>query len=207
MKILILIGALLGAWAEGRTFRDLFANGDFSEWGATGETSYKGYQFQGGILSSTPKCQYLVSAKEYGSFHLKFEFKLTAGANNGLGILYPGVGDPAKTGIEIQILDDHARKYEDLKPWQYHGSLYFLAAAKRGALRPAGAWNEQEIILEKNQVTVILNGDVIIKQDLKDLSQKHPEHEGVKRRSGHLVFCGHKDVVHFRKVRLSEDGP
>jgi len=37
----------------------------------------------------------LYSKKEYGDFHMKFDFQLTPGANNGLGIRAPLEGDAA----------------------------------------------------------------------------------------------------------------
>src|SRR6476646_2598372 len=44
--------------------------------------------------------------KEYGNFAFRFEFMLTPGANNGVGIRAPYEGDAAYQGMEIQILDD-----------------------------------------------------------------------------------------------------
>ncbi|MFY9364060.1 MAG: family 16 glycoside hydrolase, partial [Bacteroidales bacterium] len=47
----------------------------------------------------------LYTVKEYGDFIFRFEFKLTPGANNGVGIRAPGTGDAAYEGMEVQILD------------------------------------------------------------------------------------------------------
>lgn len=41
--------------------------------------------------------------------------------------------------MEIQILDNSAKKYAKLKEYQFHGSLYTLQAAKREGLKP-GPW-------------------------------------------------------------------
>ena len=62
----------------------------------------------------------LYTENEYSNFILRFEFLLTPGANNGLGIHTPLDGDPAYVGKEIQILDNTAQKYANLKPYQYH---------------------------------------------------------------------------------------
>ena len=48
----------------------------------------------------------LFTEKEFGNFAFRFEFLLTAGANNGIGIRAPYEGDAAYQGMEIQILDD-----------------------------------------------------------------------------------------------------
>jgi hypothetical protein len=90
----------------------------------------------------------------------RFEFKLEEGANNGLGIRAPLEGDAAYVGMELQILDDNAaeKKYGKLRPAQFHGSIYDVVPAKRGALKPAGEWNSQEVVCEGRNVKVTLNG-------------------------------------------------
>src|ERR1051325_9076232 len=50
----------------------------------------------------------LYTEKEYANFVLRFEFKLTPGANNGIGIRAPREGDAAFVGMEIQVLDNDA---------------------------------------------------------------------------------------------------
>ena len=82
-----------------------------------------GYLVQDGKLICPPGGGgNLLSEKEYTDFILRFEFKLEEGSNNGLAIRYPGTGDPAYAGVELQVLDDSAEKYGKLKPYQYHGN-------------------------------------------------------------------------------------
>src|SRR6266699_623216 len=66
----------------------------------------------------------LFTEREFGNFVFRFEFVLTAAANNGIGIRAPYEGDAAYQGMEIQILDDDAPRYRKLRPAQYHGSIY-----------------------------------------------------------------------------------
>ena|ERR1039457_2547572 len=54
----------------------------------------------------------LFTEKEFGNFVFRFEFVLTAGANNGIGIRAPYEGDAAYQGMEIQILDDGDQVYK-----------------------------------------------------------------------------------------------
>jgi len=83
----------------------------------------------------------LFTEKEYSDFVVRFEFKLEPGSNNGLGIRSPLEGDPAYVGMELQILDDSAPQYADkLRPAQYHGSVYDVVPAHRGALKKPGGW-------------------------------------------------------------------
>ena len=142
--------------------------------------------------------------KEYADYIFEFEFQLTPGANNGLGVHYPGKGDAAYTGMELQILDNTADKYKDLKEWQFHGSVYSLAPALKGHLVPVGEWNKQRVTIRGPRLTVELNGVCITDANLEELSKAKPKHQGVKRRSGHICFAGHGDVIRVRNVRIAE---
>lgn len=69
----------------------------------------------------------LLTEQEFSDFVLRFEFRLTPGANNGLGIRAPVDGDAAFQAMELQILDDSHPKYAALRPWQIHGAIYGVA--------------------------------------------------------------------------------
>lgn len=150
----------------------------------------------------------LYTEKEYGNFVLRFEFQLTPGANNGLGIHAPLEGDAAYVGKELQILDNEAAKYATLQPYQYHGSVYGVIAAKRGYLRPTGEWNQQEVRVQHPYVTVVLNGEVILEGNYLEASINgaldKKEHPGLQRSRGHIGFLGHGDVVRFRNIKIKE---
>lgn len=150
----------------------------------------------------------LYTKKEYGDFHMKFEFQLTPGANNGLGIRTPLEGDAAYVGMELQILDNTSPMYAKLQPYQYHGSVYGIIPAKQGYLKPVGEWNEEEVIAEGNHIKVILNGEVItdgdIVQAIKDGTLDHKEHPGLLNKTGHIGFLGHGSPLKFRNLRIKE---
>ncbi|MCK0144701.1 DUF1080 domain-containing protein [Arenibacter sp. F26102] len=150
----------------------------------------------------------LFTAEEYSDFIFRFDFKLTPGANNGLGIHAPLEGDAAYEGKELQILDDTAEIYANLKPYQYHGSVYGIIAAKRGALNPVGEWNSQEVVVKGNHVKITLNGTVIVDGDWKEASKNgtadHKEHPGLERNTGHIGFLGHGAELAFRNIRIKD---
>jgi hypothetical protein len=169
-----------------------------------------GYEIVDGALMCKPQGGgNLYTEKEYSDFHFKFEFKLTPGANNGIGIRTPLQGDPAFVGMEIQVLDDSSTKYDGkLAEYQYHGSVYGVVPAKRGHLKPVGEWNSEEIILKGKHIQVILNGETIVDADLEKASTPKTidgrEHPGLKRDSGYIGFCGHGAEVWFRNLRIKE---
>ena len=171
------------------------------------EGGVKGYGVEDGAIYCKQKGGgNLYTAKEYGDFVFRFEFKLTAGANNGIGIRTPRGVDAAYHGMEIQVLDDTSPRYKNLRPDQYHGSIYGVVAAKRGHQKPVGQWNRQEIFCQGNHVKVTLNGVVIVDADIiKESTPKvQARHPGLKREKGYIAFCGHGARVEFRNVRIKE---
>lgn len=192
--------------AQNRGLTPIFDGKSLAGWTLVGKKG-PGYIVQdGAIVCPADGGGNLFTEKEYGDFVFHFEFKLTENANNGIGIRAPLEGDAAYVGMEIQVLHDDGPQYARLRPEQYHGSIYDLVAAKRGALKKPGQWNEEEIRAEGRRVKVTLNGKVIVDADLNQITdpgklQKHP---GILRERGHLGFLGHGSHVEFRNIRVQE---
>ena len=150
----------------------------------------------------------LFTEKEYSDFIFRFEFQLTPGANNGLGIRAPLEGDAAYVGMELQILDNTASIYANLEEYQYHGSVYGVIPAKRGFLNPVGEWNSQEVIANVSKIKVILNGTTILEGDIEEASKNgtldHKEHPGLLRDKGYIGFLGHGSELKFRNLRIKD---
>jgi len=149
----------------------------------------------------------LFTVKEYANFIFDFEFRVSTGGNNGVGIRAPLEGDAAFVGMEIQILDDEAPLYKGkLRPAQYHGSIYDVFPAKPGYLKKAGEWNHEQIKADGRHIQVILNTHTIVDANLDSVKdpavlKKHP---GLARTSGHIGFLGHESRVEFRQIRIKE---
>lgn len=185
-------------------FTSLFNGSTLDGW----QGDVDGYEaIDGEIRSKKGVGGNLLTKREFADFVLQFEFRLTPGANNGLGIRAPEAGDAAFVGMELQILDDGHEKYSGIAPYQAHGSIYGVVPAKRGALKPTGEWNQQEVIAKGSKITVILNGTTIVDADIAEFrggkktldGQAHP---GLDRTTGHIGFLGHGDEVHFRNIRI-----
>jgi hypothetical protein len=185
---------------EGAGFEPVFDGKTMDGW----QGDIDSYEVVDGSLCCRPgQSGNLYSADSYEDFAVRLLFRLPAGGNNGLAIRYPGIGDPAYTGLEVQILDDTAPQYAGLQPWQFHGSVYGMAAAHKGYLRPIGEWNYQEVRVVGRRVRVELNGTPILDADLTDLVSKLGEkHKGYDRIEGRLGFAGHGDPVAFRAVAI-----
>ncbi len=202
-------------------FTSLFNGKDLTGWvygrrGSAEHRTGKGYQVEDGILFSTKEDGgNLYTEKEYGDFVLRFEFKLTENANNGIGIRAPLQGDASRAGIEIQVLDDGGSEYTKLEPYQYHGSIYGMVPSTRGFQKPVGEWNSQEITARGRRITVVLNGTTIVDASLDDVKDEaklkthrdlsKPEGaRGIANARGHIGLLGHGTRVEFRNLRIRE---
>jgi hypothetical protein len=186
-------------------YKPLFNGRDTAGW--TGGTG--GYKVEDGTLISLPLGRgNLYTDSEHADFSFRFDFKLTPGANNGVGIRAPLGGDSAYQGMEIQILDDGADQYKSIQPWQAHGSIYGIVPARQGSLKPVGEWNHEEIIARGRQITVIVNGQTIVDADLDEATKNgtvdHKDHPGLARASGHIGFLGHGARIEFRGMRIKD---
>jgi len=205
-------------------FVSLFNGKDLTGWvygktkkkdGTDGENKAgQGYQIiDGAICSTKADGGNLYTEKEYANFVLRFEFKLTPNANNGVGIRAPLTGDSAYQAMEIQVLDDTGSAYWDaaenkpkLRPAQYHGSVYDVFPVERGHQKPVGEWNVQEIMADGRHIKVTLNGAVILDADLDSVKDEAvlKKHPGLKNETGHIGFLGHGAEVAFRNLRIKE---
>lgn len=150
----------------------------------------------------------LFTTKEYSDFIFRFDFQLTQGANNGLGIRAPLKGDAAYNGMESQILDNTAAIYANLEEYQYHGSIYGTLAAKRGFLNPLGEWNTEEVRFVGSKVKITLNGEIILDGDISEARRNGTKdgknHPGLKRDKGYIGFLGHGSDLKFRNLRIKD---
>ncbi|MEO7297214.1 MAG: DUF1080 domain-containing protein [Verrucomicrobiota bacterium] len=188
-------------------FVTLFDGKTLTGWTSSG-TNESGYLVKDEVLISPKENSgNLFSEKEYSDFILRLDFKLTPGANNGIGIRAPrSDGEIAYLGNEIQVLDDSSPEYADLKYGQNCGSLYRIFAAKRGAVKSPGEWNHYEITAIGRHIKVVLNGKKVVDGNVNDVrdAEMLRRHPGMLRSRGHIAFLGHKSEVEFRNIRIKE---
>jgi len=197
----------LSAEEEKEDFRILFDGTNLDQW--TGNK--RDYAVEGGQIVLYPSESFggnLYTKDQFDNFVFRFEFMLTPGANNGLGIRTPMEGDAAYQGMELQIIDNDAPIYENLEDYQYHGSVYGVIPAKRGFLKPVGEWNYQEVIADGDHIKVILNGTTILDGNIREASKNGTmdkrDHPGLLNKTGHIGFLGHGSKVMFRNIRIKE---
>lgn len=184
-------------------FESVFNGKDLEGW--TG--AVKNYEVKdGAIQCKSGRGGNLFTKDSYDNCVVRLEFRLPPGGNNGVALRAPITQDQlAYAAMELQILDDDDPQYADLHDYQVHGSLYGLAPAARGYLRPDGEWNYQEITLDGDKLKVQVNGYETLSVDIAKVREKPldgKEHPGASRTEGQLAFCGHNDPVAIRNVRV-----
>lgn len=197
--IAILMGLATSALAA--DWQPLFDGQTLDGWEQT-----TGYYATNGILVCTPQGGKMVTTQEYGDFEMEFDFKLTPGANHGIGIRCKQEGNAAYDGMEIQVLDDTAPKYAKLHDYQFHGSIYGVVPAKRGRQKPVGEWNHERLLAQGDHIVVELNGTIITEAWLDKISDTpdHKPHPGLHSPKGHIALLGHKADLEFRNLRIRD---
>jgi hypothetical protein len=148
---------------------------------------------------------WIMSEKEYANFELRVDFKVPSGGNSGVALRSPMKGDPAYTGMEIQILDDKHPSYKKIKDFQRTGSIYGVVPSSSQPTKPTGEWNTYRIVCKGKQVTVELNGVKIVDANLADHEEKHGKaHPGILRTKGHVGFQEHGGRIELRNIFIKE---
>ncbi len=163
------------------------------------------WHFQDGILyTEGENGGWLATLRQYDNFRLSLEFHVPPGGNSGVFIRAPLEGDPAYTGMEIQILDDYAEQWRGLNPYQYTGSIYGVQAPSERATKKAGQWQKMVITARGPRIEVVLNGQKIIDTNVTYYPYKAEAHPGLMRDGGYIGLQNHGSRVEFRNIQIRE---
>lgn len=203
-------------------FELLFNGKDLSNWkvASNGQPVTKGWEVINNELVVNANKEEkgdgdISTKKEYGPFELKFDFKLTEGANN--GIKY-GIGNNGPNiGLEYQILDDvkHPDAKQGVVGNRTLASLYDLIPAEKEGrfVNKIGEWNQGRIVVyPDNTVQHWLNGRKVVEYKrgsaiYKALvaRSKYAEYKdfGMAPKTP-VLLTDHKDQVFFRSIKIRE---
>jgi hypothetical protein len=190
---LVQFGKMSAAQKAEEGFVPLFNGKDLTGWHVMGTPAWK---VEDGVLVCTGEGSgWLRSDKQYENFVLRLEFRISKGGNSGIFIRSALEGNPAFTGMEVQILDDHGRQ-----PTPHTtGAIYDAVAPKKNMSKPAGEWNFVEIICSGPWVVVAMNGEEIVRVNMDE----HPKLKD-RLRKGYIGLQNHGSRVEFRNIRIKE---
>lgn len=216
--VLALLPSFTRAAEDG--FVPIFNGKNLEGWQGLGGDTSSYYAQDGQLICKETGKVHLFTVKEYANFILRLEIKMDPGGNNGIGIRTKVSKQPHLEGSEIQVLDDPyyarglPREGKDPKDWvplkdyQHHGSIYGVVPAKPGYLKPAGQWNQQEIICDGRRVKITLNGVVIVDAHLDQVKPIDGlQHPGLFYTQGHIGLHAHGNYgakVYFRNLRIKQ---
>jgi hypothetical protein len=205
----------IGLPAQAARWQTLFGGRDTSAWRGYRQESFpaRGWVVEHGALRVVKGGGGgdLVTREQYGDFELRFEWKVSAGANS--GVLYrvsEAAGAPYETGPEYQVLDD-ARHADGRNPKTSAAALYALRAAnERKALKPVGGWNRARIVVRANRAEHWLNGKQVVAYEWDSpalaaliAESKFRAWPGFARQArGHVCLQDHGDDVWFRRIKI-----
>ncbi|MEV1249915.1 ThuA domain-containing protein [Nonomuraea sp. NPDC049750] len=138
------------------------------------------------------------NAKEFRSYSVKLDWKMTGDSNSGVVVGFPATSDPdaaLNTGYEVQI---DATDTPDKTTGAIYGFKSADLAARDAALNPPGQWNTYELLVEGERLQVFLNGTKI-----NDFTNTDPVRS---LQQGYIGIQNHGsgDVVSFRNIRVKE---
>ncbi len=136
---------------------------------------------------------YLWLNKEYKDFDAQFEYKVEKGGNSGFYFNVSDKADPVTKGIEVQLYDSHGK---DKLTDHTSGGIIPAIPPTKNAAKPAGEWNQVQVIRKGDNLTVKLNGEVVNEIKL--------DHEKLKGRpaSGAIGFQDHGLPLALRKMSI-----
>ncbi len=213
MKKLILalvtsLTAAAGAQQAGEGWVDLFNGETLAGWTTSGDINAWGVEGDELVIKNPGRGWWLRTDKTYRDFELLLDFNVSEGANSGLGLRGSAHGDPAFTGFEVQIYDNHG----DDPSLNTCGAVYNAIAPTTTAVKPAGQWNSYRVKLIGDTLNVWLNGQHIQRdQKLDDrgmfrnanqplpLSDRYP--------TGYISLQDHGQPVRYRNIRIKDLSP
>lgn len=150
----------------------------------------------------------IITKKQYDSFELQLEYKISKGGNSGLMFhVTEEESTPWRTGPEIQIQDN-----VDGHDPQKAGWLYQLYKSETDATHPAGEWNHMRILITPDKCEQYMNGVKYCEyvkgsDDWNERVQKSkfkafPKFG--KATKGHICLQDHGNEVAFRNVKIRE---
>ena len=192
-------------------WRLLFDGRGLDQWrGYKRETLPDGWKAVDGTMARVGDGGDIVTKETFGSFELRFDWKIDTGSNGGVFFGVSEEGDVAwHSGPEFQILHN-AGHPDGRSPVTSAGSNFAVSPPVRDVTRPVGEWNEARLTVDGPRVTHWMNGVELLEYELDSptwraavAASKFAELPLYGRVSpGHIAIQDHGDPVWFRNLKI-----
>lgn len=182
----------------------LFNGQDLTGWTVMGDAKDAFYVEDGVLACNGKGGDWIRSASQFEDFHLRMEYKISAGGNSGIFIHSASEGTPWKTGFEVQLVDSFNKGIN--QPDRHtSGAIYDVLTPMLNCVKSATEWNTIEVACRGTEVAVILNGFKIIDSDFSKLTEKIGKYDipySQLPRKGYIGFQDHHTPVWFRNIEI-----
>jgi hypothetical protein len=212
MRTLAAFFALISiAWSENSLtrqerkegFQSLFDGKTLAKWHSIKQRPDAGaWRARKGVMTWEKGGSWLATDDTYYDFVLRLEYRTGPQSNSGIFLRSGRTGNPAFSGMELQIRSDAG------KPSDVHssGSLYGAVAPARNMAKPDGEWNQVEVTLVTHQLTAIWNGEKTLDVSLDDSKYHNAQERPLAERLpfGHIGLQAYETgtPVEFRNIRI-----
>jgi hypothetical protein len=152
----------------------------------------------------------LMTDAEFDDFDLRWEWRITSGANSGLKY-FVTENRNAAIGHEYQLIDDD--RHVDAKIGEgkrITASFYDVLKPTATEVKPPGQWNESRVLVHKNHVEHWLNGKKVLSYELESEELKAAIAQSKfkstaqfgTRVKGHILLQDHGDQMEFRNIKI-----
>jgi len=179
-------------------FVSLMDGKTFNGWKSATENTDTWKIEDGAFVAHGDRCHlyYVGDDKPFKNFHLKVDVMTGPSSNGGVYFhtKYQPEGWP-KGGFECQVNNTHS-------DWKKTGSLYDVANTGLTAAQD-NKWWTQEIIVEGNSVTVMVDGKKVL-QYIQPRGAEAGSDFARKLSEGTFALQGHdpKSVIHYKNIRV-----
>lgn len=198
----------------------LFNGENLNGWTAVGKSTLpqQGWLVENGAIiankGGTARGGDIITKDEYGEFDLRFEYKLSKGANSGVKYFFHKYGENW-LGNEYQAIDEEYHPERDqLTGVHRTASLYDLYETKKKIqIKPHGEWNEGRIVSKGSKVSHYLNGKKVLtydrtRKDYYEAVKKSKFKEAVPTfgtiDKGYILLQDHQDEVCFKNIKIKD---
>ena len=210
--------ALAPLGAQGDGFKPLFDGKSLDGWRGykKADASETRWKVEGGLVTipendgkDTRGQRDIITTGTYDQFDLRWEWKVAQGGNSGLK--YFVLEDEASAiGHEYQMIDDERHPDAKIGPHRQTAAFYDVFPAADRPLKPAGEWNNSQVIVKGKHVEHWLNGKRVLQYELDSPELKAAVAKSKfkdiarfgKPQKGHILIQDHGNAVWYRNVRI-----